>query len=59
MFGGGVVQSIDSASMLLYAYYRHYEADLNVMEGTTGLDPIRSAELEDLDVVMSGAMIKF
>ena len=59
MFGGGVVQSIDSASMLLYAYYRHYEADLNVMEGTSGLDPIRSADLEDLDVVMSGAMIKF
>jgi len=59
MYGGGIVQSIDSASMLLYTYYRHYEAELNVMEGPTGADPIRGADLEDLDVVMSGAMIKF
>ena len=55
MFGGGVVQSIDAASMLLYAYYRHYEADLTVMSGATGAGAIRDADLEDLDVVMSGA----
>ena len=39
MFGGGVVQSIDAASMLLYAYYRHYEADLTVMSGATAPAP--------------------
>ncbi len=59
MYGGGVVQSIDSASMLIYTYYRHYDAELNVMEGLTGADPVASADLEDLDVVMSGAIIKF
>jgi predicted porin len=59
MVGVGVVQEISNASMLLYTYYRHYEADLTVMQGTAGLGATADAQLEDLDIVMSGAMIKF
>lgn len=56
MYGGGVVQELASAGMLLYAYYRHYEADLTLADD--GL-VFQSAPLEDLDVAVMGAMIKF
>jgi len=56
MYGGGVVQELANASMLIYAYYRHYEADLELAdEGTV----FNSAPLEDLDVGVVGAIIKF
>jgi predicted porin len=55
MYGFGLVQGIDAAAMHLYAYYRHYEADLAVVTGGTTED----VELEDLDIVMTGAIIKF
>jgi hypothetical protein len=59
MVGGGVIQEISAAAMLLYVYYRHYEADLEVLSGTTGPGVVLDAQLDDLDIVMSGAMIKF
>ncbi|HEX2839677.1 porin [Hyphomicrobium sp.] len=55
MYGLGVVQGLDSAAMHLYAYYRHYEADLTLLNGGT----TTKVDLEDLDVVMGGALIKF
>lgn len=55
MYGIGVVQSIDAAAMHLYAYYRHYEADLTLLNGGT----TQKVDLDDLDVVMGGALIKF
>lgn len=55
MYGVGIVQGLDAAAMHLYAYYRHYEADLTVIDG--GLPT--AVDLEDLDIVMTGAIIKF
>ena len=55
MYGLGVVQGLDAAAMHLYLYYRHYEADLTVLNAGVTSD----VDLEDLDVVMGGAIIKF
>ncbi len=49
IYGAGVVQKIDAAAMELYLGYRHVEVDDN--------DPAN--DFNDLDVVMSGARIKF
>jgi len=56
MWGGGIVQELSAASMLLYAYYRHYEADLTLVHNDVVMP---SVPLDDLDVVVSGAIIKF
>ncbi len=56
MYGGGVVQEIASASMLLYLYYRHYETDLALVNDDV---VFQSAPLESLDVVVGGGLIKF
>ena len=50
-YGGGIVQGIEAADMQMYLFYRHSEADVT----TAGVKP----DLEDLDVVMGGAIIKF
>jgi hypothetical protein len=42
--------------MKLYALYRHYETDVELTNGTAIRD---SRPLEDLDILMSGAIIKF
>lgn len=55
MYGGGVVQELSAASMSLYLYYRHYEGELTLVDG--GI--VAPADLEDLDVVVGGAIIKF
>ncbi len=57
--GGGIVQGIDSAAMHVYLTYRHYEADVTALSGTAGAGALGSASLEDLDVVMGGAIIRF
>jgi hypothetical protein len=56
-WGGGIVQEISAASMLLYVYYRHIEADVTLVNnaGVTQANP----GIEDLDVVVAGGMIKF
>lgn len=61
MWGGGVAQAFDSASLLLYLYYRHYEADLTLRQIAGGVanGALANASLDDLDVVLGGAMIKF
>jgi predicted porin len=56
MFGLGIAQDISAASMKLYALYRHYETDVELTNGTAIRD---SRPLEDLDILMSGAIIKF
>ncbi len=57
--GGGIVQGIDSAAMHLYLTYRHYQASVTALSGTAGAGALGSANLEDLDVVMGGAIIRF
>ena len=49
----GVVQGIEAADMHVYLIYRHTEGDV-----TAGAVPT-SFDLDDLDVVMSGAIIRF
>jgi hypothetical protein len=58
VIGGGIVQSIDSAAMSVYLTYRHYEATAG-LRAEDGTGPTFATDLEDLDVVMSGAIIKF
>lgn len=52
-FGVGVIQGIDAAAMHVYLTYRHYEA--NVTSGPA----LANFDVDDLDVVMSGAIIRF
>lgn len=57
VIGGGVVQAIDAAAMNIYISYRHIEGDVTLRDDVTGT--LADAPLEDLDVLMSGAIIKF
>lgn len=52
-WGAGVIQGIDAAAMHVYLTYRHYEADV-----TTGAS-LTNFSVDDLDVVMAGAIIRF
>jgi predicted porin len=56
-FGFGAIQAFDKAGMHVYVVYRHYEGDFKTT-GTATTDPTK-VEFDDLDVVMSGAIIKF
>lgn len=56
MWGVGVAQDLSAASMKLYALYRHYEADVTLSKAGVVQD---SNELKDLDILMTGAIIKF
>ncbi len=56
-FGAGIVQSVDAAAADFYIVYRHYEADATFRNQATG--KIADIDAEDLDTVLSGAIIKF
>ena len=56
MWGIGIAQDIKAADMKLYALFRHYETDVALTNGAIVQD---SDPLEDLDILMSGAIIKF
>ncbi len=60
-FGAGIAQGFDNAALILYLQYRHVEADLTVRQlaGGVATGPLADASLEDLDIVFTGAMIKF
>lgn len=56
MWGIGIAQDISDAATKLYVLYRHYEADVII----AGAGQIEESEpLEDLDIVMTGAIIRF
>jgi hypothetical protein len=57
-FGLGVIQGIDKAAMHVYVVYRHYEGDI-LTTGTGVAGAGTKIELDDLDVAMGGAIIKF
>lgn len=61
VIGAGIAQGIDKAGMILYLSYRHVEGDLALrqLSGSVASGAIADASLEDLDVVLSGALIKF
>ena len=61
MWGGGIAQGIDAAAMILYLYYRHASGELNLrqLDGFTATGSIANAPIDDLDLLMSGAVIRF
>lgn len=65
VWGLGIAQGLDNAATVLYLSYRHVEGDLVLREitgGVVGVDAdgdIANAPIEDLDLVLAGAIIKF
>lgn len=61
IWGGGIAQGIDSAAMILYLTYRHVSGELALrqMEGVTATGPIADAPIDDLDLLLTGAVIRF
>ena len=59
--GGGIAQGIDKAATIVYLSYRHVEGDLTLRQINAGVanGAIADAPLEDLDLLLSGAIIKF
>lgn len=59
-FGFGVAQGIDAAAMTLYVSYRHVEGDISVFNSGGGAAaPTVAIDLEELDLVFAGGIIKF
>jgi hypothetical protein len=56
-YGLGVAQGFDKAALVVYLSYRHVEGDLVLRNSATGA--LADSPLDDLDLVMSGAIIKF
>ena len=46
---------------ILYLYYRHSSGELNLrqLNGFTATGPIANTPIDDLDLLMSGAVIRF
>lgn len=61
VMGAGIAQGIDSAAMILYLSYRHVEGDLVLRQLNNGVanGPIADAPIDDLDLLLTGAVIKF
>ena len=61
VMGAGIAQGIDKAAMILYLSYRHVEGELQLrqLNGTVANGPIADAPLDDLDLLLTGAVIKF
>ncbi len=61
IFGAGIAQGIDSAAMIVYLSYRHVEGELQLrqLNGTVANGPVADAPLDDLDLLLTGAVIKF
>jgi hypothetical protein len=61
IWGGGIAQGIDSAAMILYLTYRHVSGDLDLrqLDGGVATGPIAGAPIDDLDLLLSGAIIRF
>jgi predicted porin len=57
-WGVGVNQHFEKASLDLYLAYRHHQGDVDLSATGTSVGAV-NAEFDDLDIVMSGAMIKF
>jgi hypothetical protein len=56
IWGIGLVQNIDAASTELYVSWRHFEAK---DPGNTTTASTQGIQLKDLDIVMTGARVKF
>ena len=56
-YGAGIAQGFDKAALILYLSYRHVEGELVLRNPGTGA--LADSPLDDLDLVLSGAIIKF
>jgi hypothetical protein len=61
VWGGGIAQGIDSAAMILYLAYHHVSGDITLrqLQGASASGPLAGAPIEDLDLLFSGAVIRF
>jgi hypothetical protein len=61
IWGGGIAQGIDSAAMILYLTYRHVSGDITLrqLQGAAATGPLAGAPIDDLDLLLSGAVIRF
>jgi hypothetical protein len=61
VWGGGLAQGFDNASMILYLYYRHASGDVTLrqLNGLAATGPLADTPIDDLDLLMSGAVISF
>jgi hypothetical protein len=61
IWGGGIAQGIDNAAMIVYLTYRHVRGDLELrqLEGGAATGPIAGAPIDDLDLLLTGAVIRF
>lgn len=61
-YGGGIAQGFDAASLVMYVTYRHVEGDLtasSIAGGRANAAAINTVDIEDLDLVFAGGIIKF
>ena len=62
VIGGGIAQGFENAALTLYLSYRHVQGDLvasSIAGGIADGAAINAVDLEDLDVVFAGGIIKF
>lgn len=62
--GGGLAQGIDAAAMVLYLSYRHVSGNVTLRQlaggiGSAATGPIANAPIDDLDLLLTGAIINF
>jgi hypothetical protein len=57
-WGIGINQHIEKAALDLYLAYRHYEGELTLSD-TTNTGVVQQFDIEPMDQVLTGAMIKF
>jgi hypothetical protein len=59
--GGGFAQGIDAAAMVLYLSYRHISGGLTLrqLDGIAARGPFGAAPIDDLDLVLTGAVVSF
>jgi hypothetical protein len=61
VWGGGIAQGLDNAATILYVSYRHVSGDLTLrqLNGLAATGPIADAPIDDLDLLLTGAVITF
>ncbi len=59
--GGGLAQGLDAASAILYLSYRHVSGDVTLrqLNGVAATGPLAGAPIDDLDLILTGAIINF
>ncbi len=59
--GGGVAQGLDAASTILYLSYRHVSGNVTLrqLNGLAATGPLAGVPIDDLDLVLAGAIINF